>query len=232
MTTDHEPDLLDIAQAAALLQVSEASLRRWTNRGLLPCLRIGGRRERRFRRADLMVFVEGQSTATLAGHLCGLYTSDLARTRQAARLLGDGLDAGSVCILAAQPDVRGRVMARLTRRRPSLQRAIDAEHLIVTEYADVATEQLTYWAKRFETATRNGARSIRVVGDVSGGRLARGKSFDQVLEYEAAYGKLSRRFPVATACLYDARAHSGLETAGVLAVHPDLFRQPVAHLVS
>jgi hypothetical protein len=37
---------------------------------------------------------------------------------------------------------------------------------------------------------------------------------------------------VNTQCLYDARVHSGLETAGVLAAHPDLFRQPVAHLVS
>jgi transcriptional repressor of dcmA and dcmR len=232
MSAAKEPELLDIAQAAALLQVSEASLRRWTNRGQLPCLRIGGRRERRFRRADLIAFLEEQSNATLVGHLCGLYTSDLARTRQAARLIGDGLDAGSVCLLVAQPEVRRRVMAQLGRRRPSLRRARDPQHLIVTEYADAAPAQLAYWETRFETATRNGAKSIRVVGDVSGARLARGKDFRKVLEYEAAYEKLSRRFPVATMCLYDARAHSGLQTAGVLAVHPDLFRQPVAHLVS
>ena len=232
MTAANEPQLLDIAQAAALLQVSEASLRRWTNRGALPCLRIGGRRERRFRRADLMAFLESPSSAPPVGHLCGLYMSDRARTRQAARLLGDGLDGGSVCILAAQPDVRRRVMAQLGRQRPSLRRALDAGRLIVTEYAAAATAQLAYWESQFEAATRNGARSIRVVGDVSDGPLARGKRFDQVLAYEAAYGSLSRRFPVATACLYDARAHSGLETAGVLAVHPDLFRHPVAHLVS
>jgi excisionase family DNA binding protein len=229
-----ERELLDIEQAAALLQVSETSLRRWTNAGRLPCLRVGGRRERRFRRADLLAFLEVQPSGTAAGHLCGLYTSDFARTRQAARLIGDGLDTGSVCILAAQPDAREPVLAQLARRRPSLRRAIDAGRLIVTEYADGAAAQLAYWKTRFEAATRNGAHSIRVVGDVSGGRLVRmgGNSFDHVLEYEAAYGSLSRRFPVATACLYDARAHSGLETAGVLAVHPDLFRHPVAHLVS
>lgn len=218
-------ELLDIAQAAALLQVSEASLRRWTNRGLLPCLRIGGRRERRFRRADLLAFVEGQST----GHLCGLYTSDLARTHQAARLLGEGLDAGSVCVLAAQPDVRERVLAKL---RPSLRRALDDERLIVTEYADVAATQLANWETWFAAATRKGARSIRVVGDVSDAPLAQGDDFNKVLEYEAAYERLSRRFPVSTMCMYDARTHSGLETAAVLALHPDLFRQPVAHLVS
>ncbi len=41
-------ELLDINQAATLLKVSETSLRRWTNAGVLPCLRVGLRRERRF----------------------------------------------------------------------------------------------------------------------------------------------------------------------------------------
>lgn len=49
-------ELLDISEAAQFLNVSETSLRRWTNDGLLPCLRIGRRRERRFRRADLSGF--------------------------------------------------------------------------------------------------------------------------------------------------------------------------------
>ena len=63
-----DSELLDIAQAAALLRVSEASLRRWTNAGRLPCRRIGGRRERRFRRADLMAFLEGDASETPARH--------------------------------------------------------------------------------------------------------------------------------------------------------------------
>src|SRR5207247_9575878 len=104
-TMASDSELLDIAQAAALLRVSEASLRRWTNRGRLPCLRIGGRRERRFRRTDLMAFLEPDASALPAGHLCAFYANDVGRTRQAARLLGDGLDAGSVCILSADPGV-------------------------------------------------------------------------------------------------------------------------------
>ncbi len=230
MASDSE--LLDIAQAAALLRVSEASLRRWTNRGRLPCRRIGGRRERRFRRADLMALLERDASATPASHLCAFYASDLGRTRQAASLLGDGLDAGSVCILTAQPRVRERVLARLGRRRPSLRRDLEARRLLVSEYAEGAAAQLDFWETTFEAATQGGARALRVVGDVSGGRLAGGSNFDQVLAYEAAYGKLSRRFPVATACLYDARCHSGLETARLLRRHPDLFRHPFAHFVS
>ena len=52
--------LLDIQQAAQFLHVSETSLRRWTNSGRLACLRVGGKRERRFRRADLVAFMEHQ----------------------------------------------------------------------------------------------------------------------------------------------------------------------------
>src|SRR5947199_4975015 len=95
MTSDSE--LLDIAEAAALLRVSEASLRRWTNGGRLPCRRIGGRRGRRFRRADLMAFLEGDASATPASHVCAFYSSDLGRTPQGANFIGESLGADSVC---------------------------------------------------------------------------------------------------------------------------------------
>jgi excisionase family DNA binding protein len=53
-------EFLDIRQAAQFLQVSEASLRRWTHSGQLGYLRVGRKRERRFRRADLLAFMEDQ----------------------------------------------------------------------------------------------------------------------------------------------------------------------------
>src|SRR5882762_4380945 len=64
--------LLDIASAARLLGVSETSLRRWTNSGQLACLRVGQRRERRFRRADLLAFLEDQpSNASARAEVSG-----------------------------------------------------------------------------------------------------------------------------------------------------------------
>src|SRR5678809_1793136 len=90
MTDSNE--LLDIAGAAAFLNVSETSLRRWTNSGRLACLRVGLKRERRFRRADLLAFMEdeprveasgpenspqseasGANTSNRGRHLCGVY---------------------------------------------------------------------------------------------------------------------------------------------------------------
>src|SRR3989454_7959641 len=117
-----EPELLDIAQAAAFLHVSPMSLRRWTNSGRLPCFRVGGRRERRFRRADLLALLERSGEPVraprAAGHLCGLYKSMAARERWAAAFLAEGLEAGGTCFLAAGAGVRGRVLAGLGPGRP------------------------------------------------------------------------------------------------------------------
>jgi len=48
---------LTITEAAEFLQVSETSLRRWTNSGKLRCFRVGGRSERRFLKEDLLAFM-------------------------------------------------------------------------------------------------------------------------------------------------------------------------------
>src|ERR1700693_6261397 len=113
-------ELLDISEAAQFLNVSETSLRRWTNAGVLPCLRIGLRRERRFRRADLLSFMEQPAAAQLpsngeggsmkvqdsrddavsaihGNHLCGIYGSDAGRIDLVVPFLLEGLRKKSVC---------------------------------------------------------------------------------------------------------------------------------------
>ena len=52
-SADQHQSLLTIAEAATLLNVSKITIRRWTNDGKLPCLRVGPRKERRFRESDL-----------------------------------------------------------------------------------------------------------------------------------------------------------------------------------
>src|SRR2546428_1477224 len=121
MSRDPE-QLLNIKQAAELLNVSEISLRRWTNEGRLTCLRVGGRRERRFRRQDLLDFLEnldprsaddavlvGGVPVQLGGHLCALYDSGLGRLRLAVPLLAGGVRRGPAGFLPAAPvDAGGR----------------------------------------------------------------------------------------------------------------------------
>ena len=50
--------LLNIREAADFLNVSQMTLRRWTNEGSLRCYRIGGKRERRFTIRDLQDYIK------------------------------------------------------------------------------------------------------------------------------------------------------------------------------
>ena len=55
---DKNQSLLNTRQAAEILNVSEVSIRRWTTAGTLACVRVGAKRERRFRREDLFAFLQ------------------------------------------------------------------------------------------------------------------------------------------------------------------------------
>jgi excisionase family DNA binding protein len=250
-----EPEeLLNIEQAASFLNVSEASLRRWTNSGQLACLRVGRRRERRFRRADLLAFMEEQPAGgmtrrgdyrssamrhtSIGGlevahgtHLCGLYGSSAGRGKLALAFLADGLGPGTVCYLVTEPRARKAILSKLTEIRPSVQADIGAGRLVLSEYADSARGQWEYFETQFLRATRAGAHSLRVVGDLGGvSKVFSPKALD---EYEEGYEeRLARRFPVVTLCQYDVRLYSGLTILNALAGHPDTFQYPADRLLA
>ncbi len=233
MASDHD-ELLDIKQAAQFLNVSETSLRRWTNAGRLACVRVGRKRERRFRRADLLAFLEEQPAgAPPLSHACGLYASDPRRVELAVAFLADALEPGSVSYLMAAPDARDQIVRDLERRRPSLPADIEAGRLVLFELPDAAEPQAyyDYWDRLFAAAHRAGARSLRAVGDVSAGpalRLAR----DELRKFELLYDQLAQRLRVPTLCLYDVRHASGLDVLDALQCHHDFFPHPMDRVVS
>ncbi len=209
-------DLLDIREAAVFLRVSETSLRRWTNAGRLPCLRIGGRRERRFRRADLLAFI---GVAPPRNHFCGLYTSDLGRVREAAAFLSAGLQSGARCLLAAEKPLQRDVVAQLDQNRPAIRSDLKAGRLVVAEHRASAAARIEYWQAQIGAAGKSGISRVYIVGDLSGGAFSR-MPFAESLAYEAEYSRsIARAFPVTTLCLYDARKISGLDAAAVIQCH-------------
>ncbi len=210
------PELLDIGEAAEFLRVSETSLRRWTNAGELPCLRIGGRRERRFRRADLLAFIGGTLTRN---HFCGFYTNDQGRAHGAAAFLREGLQSEARCLLAADAGVQRAVLGELEQSHPAVRKDVTARRLVMVEYRKSVAAQLDYWRTQLSDARRGGVSRVYVVGDVSAGALSR-LPFAQTLEYEAEYDRaIARMFPVTTLCQYDARQLSGVDAAAVLQCH-------------
>ena len=213
-----QPDmeLLDIREAAEFLRVSETSLRRWTNAGRLPCLRIGGRRERRFRRADLLAFI---GSPPQHNHFCGFYTDDQSRAHGAAAFLSEGLQSEARCLVAADPRVQRAVIGELEQTHPAVRKDLKAGRLVMVEYRKSIAAQVEYWRTQLSDARRAGVSRIYVVGDVSAGALSRGP-FAQTLAYEAEYDRaIARMFPVTTLCQYDARKLSGLDAAAVLQCH-------------
>jgi excisionase family DNA binding protein len=247
-------NLLDIKQAAAFLGVSETSLRRWTNSGQLACLRVGGKRERRFRRVDLLAFMEpqpvtdppprpqpsdGRQHTVIAGipvtfgtHLCALYGNDAGRINLAVEFLSDGRRPGSACFLAASAEASGQILGQLERRRGSVQPEIDAGRLVLYKYCPTPQEQLEYWETNFVSALSAGATSLRVVGDMTC-CLNAGMTLDEVMEYEAGYDRiLAKRFPLVTLCLYDVRRFESLEVIKALQGHTDMFRYPAERLLA
>ena len=242
-------ELLDIEQAAQFLNVSATSLRRWTNAGRLACLRVGRRRERRFRRADLLAFMENQPAGGQAGaprsspphpahtvidgiayhlgaHVCGLYASEVGRIRQVIGFLEDGLRPGTVCLYVAQDRSRAGVLAHLEQSRPSLRTDIAAGRLLLSDFMPSPRAQLEYFETSMRAALRGGAHTLRIVGDVSG--LGPKTEAEGLLEFEAEFEEvIAKRFPLVTLCQYDVHQFSGVALLSALKLHRDTFKYPV-----
>ena len=238
-------ELLDIRQAAALLRVTETSLRRWTDSGRLACLRVGMKRERRFRRADLLAFLENQpatvapaagakQATTMGGlpvefgtHLCGFYRDDAGRTKLAVGFLADRAHPDSATILLGTSQATRQVLTQLEERRVHGASVRASDEVTVMEYRKRGATQLEALEELFVAALRRGYRSLRVVGTEVGPF----GSFSELTEYEEGYERLSRRFPIVTLCQYDARRRSGVELCSILKRHADVFRYPVDRLL-
>ncbi len=241
--------LLNIKQAARLMNVSEISLRRWTDRGMLPCLRLGARRERRFREADLRAFMHQQPaarhdhgaerhlfieglTVEQGSHLCALYETDLGRIKLSVPFLADGLRAGETCVLVAGPDAAEAVLAELRKARPELREDISAGRLILSEGEPSGQRLYDFLERTFLAATHAGAPCVRVVGDMAAS-LGKGMTVDDMMAFEMQYDQfLAARYPVVSLCQYDARQFPGVGVLGALKCHRDTFRFPLARFLS
>jgi hypothetical protein len=217
---------------------------------------VGLKRERRFRRADLMAFMENQPVelaadversstsqnrqqAIIAGvpvlygtHLCALYGNDSGRVRLATAFLADGLWPKSVGYLVASPEARSQILNRFDGGRVAAQSESDSGGLIPSKYLGSPRAQWDYWETNFVDAMRAGAESLRVVGDMTS-CLDAGMTLDEVVEYETGYDRMiAPRYPVVTMCMYDVRQFESLEVVRALKGHADTFRYPAERLLA
>lgn len=248
-----EGELLDIKQAANLLNVSEASLRRWTDSGKLPCYRVGAQRARRFRREDLVAFISapqetdvsarGADTADtektgsktqVAGldisyhdHICAIYGRPAGRFKLSVPLFREGLIAGDICFLNATKSGKAQILKVLRDVCPGVNEAIKDRRLIFPELKSNKAEMLDQLEEMFLQATYSGENKLRLVGDMEWA-LSVDWSEQEVYEYELEYNNtLGHRFPIISLCQYDVRVFSSKGILDALKSHEDTYKYPL-----
>lgn len=61
MDTEKMPQLLTLQEACAILNVHPNTLRKWDKEGKLKAVRFGSRGDRRYKKEDILAFIEKQS---------------------------------------------------------------------------------------------------------------------------------------------------------------------------
>ena len=235
-------ELLNTAEAARFLRVSQASIRRWSDGGLLSSSRVGRRRERRFAESDLVAFLNraekpsvlGQRAAIhvggvpvpVPGHLATFYSSDAGRMRLTIPFLVDGLRSDQPCFLAAGEDLL-KVYRKVLKDQDGfdLNRAVARGQFTAIGFDGATVDKAVgFWESKFADTLSRGPSVIRHVGEMATVRRMF-PSEDEMLRFEQAYDVMCRRYPVATICQYDAREFDGLAMLRVLKAHPDVFEK-------
>lgn len=241
-------EFLNIKEAAGFLNVSEASLRRWTNSGRLECSRIGAKRERRFRRSDLISFLDRgaveheipqKSEVELEGvsisygkHICTLYENDLGRIKWSVPFLIDGLKENSCCFLVSTVETRTEILSHVRDGYADLDKALETGQLILSEGIPDGDRMCHFVERSIIMATKSGYRTFRLLGDMSWS-IAQGMSKSQLFAYEHQFDReVGHSYPLVSVCQYDTRDFSGSDVLNALKTHQDTFEYPLSRFLA
>jgi excisionase family DNA binding protein len=229
--------LLNTEEAARFLRVSEASIRRWSDAGLLPVRRIGGRRERRFREADLVQYLgaglpepAGPAAVNVGGialpihsHLAAFYNTDAGRMRLTIPFLAEGIRAGQPCFLVAAPDLAATYMEALLEQGLDLEAAMKSGMFVIVDGPGTTVQAaIDFWERSCWSVLAGGQTVIRVTGEMGSERKVF-VSQAEMMSYEIAFNMIAKRFPTVTLCQYDVREFDGETIFQAMRAHPDLY---------
>ena len=235
--------LLNTKEAATLLRVSQASIRRWSDAGLLPVRRIGGRRERRFTEADLVSFLgttefvsasrqESLQTSVNVGgvpvplhtHLATFYDNDAGRLRLTVPFFAEGLRTRQPCFLVASGDVLDAYFEALGKEDGvDINAALEQGQLVTAAGPGANVDAaLSFWEQCCWKAVGNGPTVVRITGEMSCARKGFPSDAD-MMRFEVAFNLLARRFPMVALCQYDVREFDGEVVYQAMKAHPDLY---------
>jgi transcriptional repressor of dcmA and dcmR len=133
--------LLDIKDAAEFLNVSETTIRRWTNSGTLKCYRVGGKRERRFRMRDLLDVLRDSRGHKLrllgfndqrlpeGSHVTHFYSGKEEALELSVPYVLEGLRHGEVVLVVMPPEKIRKLITVLQAQGRSIDRDLEEGRL-------------------------------------------------------------------------------------------------------
>lgn len=233
---------LTIAQAAEFLNVSKTSLRRWTNKEVLKCYRIGSRNERRFLIDDLVAFMPASSTDNetapkvvqaqrngdeLRAHLCTQFSTLEEQWSLMRPHFLNHLDEGSR-IVYLYDQGKAHIDTWLTSERLDtglLQaagqlRLIPASQSYLKDGHFDRQRMLDFWAQVISAAQRDGVERLLLSGEMAWSTRGAPGS-EELIAYEAELDEFLREHPwVTVVCQYDLSAFSADVVFRSLCTHP------------
>jgi len=211
--------LLKIKEAAEFLNVSEMSLRRWTNSGKLKCYRVGGKNERRFTRQELENFLGpnekrvplGIGTASVrdSSHIAHFYKDADESVVEGIGFLASGLSRGETTLLISPDDKSFKILEGLNDRGFPVEKLIDNGLIVTSEGKYNLSEQLKFMTEIIANSTYD--KGFRLLGDMIWA-VEKGWSLDEINRLETETNEVLTSNNKLFLCQYDL-AHFGADGA-------------------
>lgn len=211
--------LLTIKEAASFLNVSEMSLRRWTNSGRLKCYRLGGKNERRFEEQDLRNFLRRDSGTIPLGmnnfmvknsdHITHLYHTIDECLDEGISYLAKGLSLGDQILIISTGTRLPKILDGLGHSGVQVSKLL-ANGTITTNTGlpDVA-KQLQFMSESIENI--HSSDSFRLLGDMVWA-TKQGWSLNDITTLENYTNQFLIRSNALVLCQYDL-THFGADAA-------------------
>ena len=234
---------LTITEAAEFLQVSETSLRRWTNIGTLRCFRVGGRNERRFLKEDLLAFMQKidlqlaeqeperetySDTLSVEKHVCLFFRNPDEQWQMIHPYILENLRAG-IPVLYIQDSTPPGLLKELLRAEglpvddlisQGLFKILGPEEAYLLTGRFDAQRMLAFIESAILGAIAAGHDRVLLTGEMTWS-LPDTPGAESMMKYEALLNPIVDKYPgVTIVCQYDLKRFDGPSVLEALLTHP------------
>lgn len=215
--------LLTIKEAARYLNVSEMSLRRWTNSGKLKCLRVGKKNERRFQEEDLIEYISGNTKMNSTklvlpedSHVAHFYKTESEGMKLSLNTIKSGLDKGELVVVIVPPK-KGNLLKKQLNELGILVDILEAQQILtISPGCETPEDQIKFVDQLIKRA--QDFNGFRLVGDMI---WTQEKNWDSEMVHnlEGMTNDQRKNIPAKYVCQYKIDEFSRDESFGAMQTH-------------